>query len=102
MNCSICGTPLSGGLDTFGDVGAELCADCWYDLPENNDDWYGMAPHAHDLSVTGGFIGSTVFKPLPEPDVNGVYEVDGLFFVPDEEVGGDQGMWYRTYPGERP
>lgn len=25
MNCIACGKPLSGGLDTFGEIGQELC-----------------------------------------------------------------------------
>ena len=103
LHCTICTTPLTGGLDTYGDVGAELCIDCWYDLPEQlePDSWYGMAPHHHDLERTGSYIGSTVFDPLPEPDANGVYKVGSLYFVPDEEVGGDQGVWYKAYPGEQ-
>lgn len=91
---------LDAWADTFGDIGAEVCEDCWYELPENDDNWYGMAPHSHDLTLTGSYIGSTVLSPLPEPDKNGVYAVDGLYFVPDDEVEGAQGMWYRNYPYE--
>lgn len=29
MNCACCGKALSGGLDTFGDAGAEVCHGCW-------------------------------------------------------------------------
>jgi hypothetical protein len=29
--CSNCGRRLSGGLDTFGNCGQELCRDCWFD-----------------------------------------------------------------------
>lgn len=43
--------------------------------------WYGLAPHKHDLTITGGLIGSTVFTgELPDnfkPDIDdpkmGVY-----------------------------
>jgi hypothetical protein len=28
IHCSICNTHLTGGLDTFGDVGFELCQAC--------------------------------------------------------------------------
>lgn len=28
MQCTFCGKPLSGGLDTFGEVGQEVCGDC--------------------------------------------------------------------------
>lgn len=103
MNCSVCGKPLTNGLDTYGDVGAELCMDCWYDLPEEDDySWYGMAPHYHDLGLTGSIIGSTVLTPLPEPDANGVYTIGTQFFIPDGEVDGAMGVWYRNYPGTRP
>jgi len=100
LQCSMCGKELKNQLDTYGDIGAELCADCWYDLPENNEGWYGMVPHHHNLELTGSYLGSTVFDPLPEPDTNGVYAVNGLYFVPDMEVGGDQGVWYEKYPYE--
>jgi hypothetical protein len=29
MNCARCGQPLAGGLDTYGDVGDEVCQACW-------------------------------------------------------------------------
>lgn len=32
LHCTICGTPLSGGLDTYGDVGRELCQRCDLEL----------------------------------------------------------------------
>ena len=100
LRCMVCNTPLAGELDTYGDVGAELCIDCWHNLPEQLDppSWYGMAPHHHDLERTGSYIGSTVFDPLPEPDEFGIYAVNGLYFQPDDEVGGDQGMWYTKHP----
>lgn len=101
VKCTICGVTLKGELDTFGDIGAEVCEDCWYELPENNESWYGMAPHVHDMTITGHMIGSTVLTPLPEPDANGVYFVDGLYFVPDKEVDGAQGMWHEKYPYEQ-
>lgn len=101
MNCTICETPLTGGLDTYGDTGEELCFDCW-NMLESADfsSWYGMAPHYHDTEAVGGFIGSTRLLPLPEPDQNGVYRVGDLYFVPDAETDGASGMWYDGYPGE--
>lgn len=41
--------------------------------------WYGMAPHIHDMKITGSILGSTVFLPknqwpsnfLPDPDCEG-------------------------------
>lgn len=29
MNCTFCGQALTGKLDTFGDVGEEMCRSCW-------------------------------------------------------------------------
>jgi hypothetical protein len=39
LTCTICGKELSGGLDTFGDIGEELCQDCWIRLPYIVDGW---------------------------------------------------------------
>lgn len=97
LYCIICNSPLSNGLDTFGDAGEEMCWDCWADylFMTVTDTWYGMAPHHHDLTITGSIIGSTVFTPLPgEPNEYGDYEIEpGLFFRPDPEVNGEQGFW---------
>jgi hypothetical protein len=99
--CTLCHVPLTGGIDTFGDTGSEVCEDCWYELPENNTSWYGQAPHHHDFTITGDWIGSTVFDPIPAPDEHGVIALpDGRFFVPDMEVGGDAGMYYTTHPSK--
>lgn len=97
--CTMCQTPLKGDLDTFGDPGSEICYDCWCDLPEQNQSWYGQAPHHHDLALTGDWIGSTVYDPTPEPDEHGVIALsDGRFFVPDMEVDGAAGMYYLSHP----
>lgn len=34
LTCTICGMALENGLDTFGDIGEELCQECWIHLPE--------------------------------------------------------------------
>ena len=102
--CKCCNCELSGGLDTYGDVGDELCQPCWLGLCyeaehyTNSLDWYGLAPHHHDLSKTGSMIGSTVFDPLPdEKDGEGWYIIKpGLFFLPDDETGGGMGLWRDT------
>jgi hypothetical protein len=66
--CWKCEKPLSGGTDTFGWPGDE-CWNCYAELKSmEGETWYGLAPHHHDLSITGSIIGSTVFDPLPEPD----------------------------------
>jgi hypothetical protein len=99
LHCTLCQAPLSDDLTTFGDHGSEICADCWYDLPENNESWYGSAPHHHDMTLTGDWIGSTVYEPTPEPDKHGVIALpNGTFFVPDAEVDGTAGMYYIRHP----
>lgn len=100
MNCTICGKALTNGLDTFGDVGSEVCWDCWLDLPNEDEcyEWYGMAPHYHDMSITGSVIGSTVMLEYPL-NADGVYEPEpGLTFVPDAEVDGTAGIWRDCRP----
>lgn len=98
LKCLACETPLTGGLDTYGDPGCEICFACWTRDVEVEISWYGLAPHHHDLTLTGDYIGSTVYEPLPEPDERGVYSVNGRYFIPDAEVGGDMGVWYTSYP----
>lgn len=100
LTCTRCGVDLEGNLDTWGDVGNELCEDCWYEWEEetNGKSYYGMAPHVHDFSITGGWIGSTVlldYKATSKQDENGRYWIEDykMWFTPDEEVDGAQGMW---------
>lgn len=98
MNCTHCGKELTNGLDTFGDVGNEICQECWIHLPETypTHDWYGLAPHIHDLDITGSVIGSTVFVEYRDKprDETGHYEISpGLWFWPDPETGGAMGVW---------
>lgn len=98
LTCTRCGVELRNELDTFGDVGDELCEDCWYEYYDEVDgSYYGLAPHHHDLSITGSFIGSTIFDPLPEPAPDGRYWIAdrGMWFRPDDEVGGSAGVWER-------
>lgn len=40
LKCTCCSEPLSGGLDTFGDVGREMCWTCWssfMEMPRANE-----------------------------------------------------------------
>lgn len=46
--------------------------------------YYGMAPHDHDISKTGSFIGSTVTKHKKDWPHN---------FSPDPETDGGRGIW---------
>lgn len=102
LKCERCGIELSGGLDTFGDIGHELCQDCWYEWEEetNGVSYYGMAPHIHDLTITGSYIGSTImldYKAISKQDERGRYWIEdrNMWFTPDYEPGVDgyQGMW---------
>ena len=104
--CSICHAPLTNGLDTFGDVHFPLCWDCYAYCNANGGGpesagYYGLAPHHHDESVTGSIIGSTVFDPLPEPEIDGSYRFGNRTFTPDPAAPG-LGFWdYDTPPGWR-
>lgn len=100
--CSVCQTPLTGGLDTYGDAGSPLCWDCYaYINAGPQGEWYGLAPHHHDLSITGSILGSTVLDPLPAPNADGEYIIEQQVFVPDPHAKG-LGIWsHRPLPGWR-
>ena len=34
MECKLCHIELTGSLDTFGDIGEEMCQDCWLEWCE--------------------------------------------------------------------
>jgi hypothetical protein len=68
---------------------------------ETEGSYYGLAPHHHDLSITGSYIGSTIFDPLPEPTANGEYEIDNMTYTPDPQTPG-MGFWEgKPLPGWR-
>jgi hypothetical protein len=102
ITCDLCDKPLTGGTDTFGWPG-NLCWNCYAECNANGGDpelgdYYGLAPHHHDLSITGSLIGSTVFDPLPERDANGEYHIAAQqTFVPDPDVSG-LGTWHYDTP----
>ena len=106
IQCTACEKTLRGGIDTFGDWNMPFCWDCYGELNSNggcieSGDYYGLAPHHHDLNLTGSIIGSTVFDPLPEPNEYGEYIVGNRIFTPDPEAPG-LGIWsYRVLPGWR-
>lgn len=101
ITCTACRQPLDGGTDTFGDVDLPMCWDCYSGLQGGDEfAYYGLAPHHHDLTVTGHMIGCTVFDPLPTPTPAGEYIVDDMIFVPGPDPG--MGFWYhRPLPGWR-
>ena len=47
-SCFMCETPLSGGIDTFGDHDAPLCSDCWLGFAE---DRVAQAHHARECGL---------------------------------------------------
>lgn len=103
--CQHCKTPITDDLLAYGRLGDEICWDCYWDLIDDdpmNDWWYGMAPHVHDLSKTGGIIGSTVFMDYADcpTDGKGRYWIESTnaWFSPDDEVDGAQGIWDRGKP----
>ena len=102
LNCTACNVALTGGFDTFGEVGEEMCADCHRMLTEDIGSftqWYGMAPHQHIplLNKAGNQVGhiTEMVNLSDKPkDENGWYEVEpGLWFRPDEETDGGSGVW---------
>jgi len=91
-HCVACGKELTGGLDTFGGVGSEMCWPCYSETnAEGQASYYGLGPHHHDLTVTGSIIGSTVMDEV-KPDANGQIVVDGATFTPDPDAPG-LGVW---------
>lgn len=95
MNCTICGTELKNGLDTFGDIGSELCLKCWIHLPDPRiDTYYGLAPHTHFVDERG-CLTEVLLSAMPD----GSLEIEpGLVFYPDAEVGGAMGVWEDRRP----
>lgn len=58
--------------------------------------YYGLAPHRHNLTLTGSHIGSTVFEPLAQyQKTAGRYWIPerSLWFWPDPEMNGEMGIW---------
>lgn len=100
--CICCEKPLQGGTDTFDGVNSPMCWECyaeWQSGPSGQ--WYGLAPHHHDLSITGSIIGSTVLDSLPAPNTNGEYMIGDCTFLPDPDAPG-LGTWERRcLPGWR-
>lgn len=101
IRCFMCSTELENGIDTYGNVGEELCRECYNTLLEDvgdfSDQWYGMAPHEHRQFDTGnvsGHITVLIDYKNNTRDENGWYQIAGnLWFRPDEEMEGAWGMW---------
>ena len=87
--CVRCDRVLRGDVDTFGELRNPMCWNCYAETnAEGGQPYDGIAPHHHDLSQTGSFIGSTVFEDLVLNE-NGEIELeDGTVFIPDPEAPG--------------
>jgi hypothetical protein len=83
MRCIVCDVELTGGLDTYGSYDMPMCWDCYSEMAgETIQPYYGLGPHHHDLTITGSFIGSTVFDAQDDPN-----------FSPDPDAPG-LGVWH--------
>lgn len=97
--CTVCERVVSGGRDTFGWFHRNpVCAEChlwlWSVIEEQDgQDVYGLAPHHHDLSITGSMIGSTVFESVQSPDAYGRIDCGDRWFYPDADAGGLAGVY---------
>ena len=88
MRCTVCGCELTGGLDTFGAHDLLMCWDCHSEIAsEAAQPYYGLGPHHHDLTITGSFIGSTVFDAQDDPN-----------FTPDPDAPW-LGVWHHKARG---
>jgi hypothetical protein len=98
MECTICGKHLDNGLDTFGEIGLEMCWPCWSELGDEateTESWYGLGPHHHQYTHEGQIvIGSTTLDPLPPKNEDGSYTIGNLRFSPDPDAPG-LGIWSR-------
>jgi hypothetical protein len=52
IKCSVCETPLTGGIDTFGTRGEEVCSTCWYTTAQGNSltEWDVLALKIKELN----------------------------------------------------
>ena len=110
--CQECGAPIQHDYETYGDLGQCMCATCWFQRQEAEEEAqgftevYGIGPHHHDLTLTGHVIGSTVDDPLPDvaSDSEGFIKVGpGVYYKPDTNPDGEgMGMWRYYRNGEKP
>lgn len=72
MNCSACNKALTGGIDTFGEIGAELCMEHFFAPPppteddlrvaELNDELDALQEEIEDLESQLSDLRSEVWK----------------------------------------
>ena len=68
--CHFCEAVIARPQENWGEWNSPTCLRCHTELSamsdhEPEESWYGIAPHTHDLTRTGSFIGSTVMTPPP-------------------------------------
>lgn len=49
MNCTVCGTQLTGGLDTYGDIDAPVCMEHFFAPPAPTEDEAAIAELEEEL-----------------------------------------------------
>jgi len=95
-HCKMCNDPLPRPIDEYGAIGQEVCQVCWLKCGSDGgmpESWYGLGPHEHSYTEDGQIIiGGTKMLPLPEPNQDGEYIVNGLVFTPDPMAPG-LGIW---------
>ena len=87
--CHFCEAAIARPQENWGQWNSPTCLQCFLELSALSDHepqecWYGLAPHTHDLTLTGSFIGSTVMTPLP-PLTEGSVDLGWGWFTPDED-----------------
>ena len=93
--CHFCEAAIARPQENWGQWNSPTCLQCFLELSALSDHepqecWYGIAPHTHDLTLTGSFIGSTVMTPLTALPAltNGAVDLGWGWFVPDEDAPG--------------
>ena len=102
--CHFCEAVIARPQENWGEWNSPTCLQCFLELSALSDHepqecWYGLAPHTHDLTLTGSFIGSTVMTPLP-PLTEGSVDLGWGWFTPDEDEP-KMGV-YRLYEPNEP
>ena len=92
LTCHFCKAAIARPQENWGERNSPTCLPCFLGLSalsdhEPQESWYGLAPHTHDLTLTGSFIGSTVMTPLP-PLTNGSVDLGWGWFTPDVDAPG--------------
>ena len=105
--CHFCEAAIARPQENWGQWNSPTCLQCFLELSALSDHepqecWYGLAPHTHDLTLTGSFIGSTVMTPLTAlPALTyGSADLGWGWFTPDEDAPG-MGVYTPYSPNEQ-